>query len=1071
MSHSDNAATHNPPALLNHKQLARMRNSAVARMLAGSIWILKAWQLDLEFPPTIHAYLDQRLADALRDRLGRPIDPDTLHIHFTTVENPTVESNGEEQFDLRLSVRELGRAVLDPPAFLALKRCAEPDRPLHDDFPHFTLATLFALFINAQWTCDYETLVQRFWERHGDTWQMLATLSFLEGLRLSRRRKRISEDGYVLALDAAGFEWFPKTLSALTTERHPHRSAVHLLTLNDEPILGVLHLRSRFTGHCYVHVLGVRPHCHEYISDDAPWDQDAVIKALNASPWHRMHLDLSQAPNTLGLSEPVEDLFTQLRQAHRQFSIDRLTTSSPFESGAHAPEDEDDVLMAPIQPAMTLVSVLDHWHGEPKILDRIPTPTTVANRIMGNWLKGLDAALPHDLDAKHVFIRYLRGTSTTPWGDPQRPPTHVVVPSETPISLGQALIRNYREEHASGYTDEGGRSVVYVDASAKGVWSPEAELSITPASVEAHIDSIEFLDVMGRRLKRFWGKQGPAIERSLKKTFMAQAVLSLKNGELSLSAFNLLVTALDETQQDVAQRQTRCHALGFYLNAGSVTGADAPACVGLLLFRHKKQPTGVLYQAGQKQPFVELDDARPLAQHLTHAAADEHWRKTLLNYMPRRFHERLAYITALWGGTVPVPPPVSDLRPWTERIYNEDVYKTRQGGVAEHEVGGCPLAFMASGLRQIGHDDAEDSIVTDREVAIHHWTQQASRLQLLLAPMALLMPVAVIASLTASAASLALSVQAASLPGHRAAERKQVFFAVLSLGLLQLGPATPRLLRMFTQLATPAKAIGVARALPSSRSFGEWLRGATHSRKTYMSTFFNGTGPMKTWSLLGSGMFGVEPVRAWKLGRKFLLWTSDRNQARTLVVSSHGYYLPWTRTTAIPNGTELRTYAPHGQTLIDPTLHRVASQNVIPYSMLNTTQPVPGPSTPPFSSWLEADTLMAGTSLPGRIKNYTLAKFQSEHYESYRYIGHIVRNTQQSPLAGQLPAAPMDVLTVRNRFGMTNPTLQDLFNELNRHGIHYDKILLVHCRCSAVNSLLGRVPDFHAPIGNAPISP
>jgi hypothetical protein len=65
----------------------------------------------------------------------------------------------------------------------------------------------------------------------------------------------------------------------------------------------------------------------------------------------------------------------------------------------------------------------------------------------------------------------------------------------------------------------------------------------------------------------------------------------------------------------------------------------------------------------------------------------------------------------------------------------------------------------------------------------------------------------------------------------------------------------------------------------------------------------------------------------------------------------------------------------------------------------------------------------------------------------------------------------MDVLTVRNRFGMTNPTLQDLFNELNRHGIHYDKILLVHCRCSAVNSLLGRVPDFQAPIGNAPISP
>lgn len=1071
MTHSNIAATHDAPALLNHKQLARMRNSPVARLLEGSMWILKAWQLDLEFPPTVQAYMDRQLEQALRDRLGRPVDIDALHLHFTTVENPTVETNGEEQFDLRLSVRELGRTLLDPPAFLALKRCAEPDRPLHEDIPQFTLATLFALLNNAHWSSEYEALVQRFWARHGETWQMLATLSFLEGLRLSHRRQRISLDGYVLALDAAGFERFPETLTKPATEKPTYRSTVHLLTLNDEPIPGVFHLKSRFTGHCYVHVLGARTHCHEYISDDEPWDQDAVLNALNASPWHRMHLDLSQTPNTLGLMEPVEDLFTHLRQAHRQFSIDRLMTTGPFESTAYSPEGEEDVLMAPIQTAMTLVSLLDHWHGEPKILDRIPTPTTVANRIMGNWLKGLGAAIPHDLDPRHVFIRYLRGTSTTPWGDPLRPPTQVVVPSETPVSLSEALIRNYREERASGYTDEGGRSVVYADPTAKGVWSCEAELPITPASVEAHVDSIEFLDVMARRLRRFWDRQGAAIERSLKKTFIAQAVLSLKNEDLSASAFGLLVTALEEAQQHIAQRQTHCHALGFYLNAGSVTGAEAPACVGLLLFRHKKQPTSVLYQAGQTQPFVELDDASHLARHLASAAADEHWRKTLLNYMPSRFHERLAYITALWGGTAPVPPPVSDLRPWTERIYNEDVYKTRQGGVAEHEVSGCPLAFMASGLRQNGHDDAEDSIVTDREVAINHWTQQASRLQLLLAPMALLMPLAVIASLTASAASLALNVQAASLPGHRAAERKQVFFAVLSLGLLQLGPATPRLLRVFTLLATPAKALGVVRALPSSRTFAEWLRGATHSRKTNVSTFFNGSVPMKTWRLPGSDIFGLEPVRAWKLGRKFLLWTSERNQARTLVVSSHGYYLPWSRTTAIPNGTELRTYAPHGQTLIDPTLHRVASQNVIPYSLINTTRPLPGPSTPPFTSWLEADTLMAGTSLPGRIKNYTLAKFQSEHYESYRYIGHIVRNTQQSPLAGQLTAAPMDVLTVRNRFGMTNPTLQDLFNELNRHGIHYDKILLVHCRCSAVNSLLGRVPDFHAPIGNAPISP
>lgn len=259
-------------------------------------------------------------------------------------------------------------------------------------------------------------------------------------------------------------------------------------------------------------------------------------------------------------------------------------------------------------------------------------------------------------------------------------------------------------------------------------------------------------------------------------------------------------------------------------------------------------------------------------------------------------------------------------------------------------------------------------------------------------------------------------------------------------------------------------------ALPA-RGFGDWLRRATHPRKTLLKPFFNGTGLMKMWSVAGNAEFGTSAVQVWKLGRKFLLWTSDRTQARTLVVSSHGYYLPWTRTTAIPNGTELRTYAPHGHELVDPMLHRIASQSVRPYATLNTAQPMPGPGVGPFPDMLARDTLMAGTSLPGRIKNYTLAKFQSEHYESYRDISQVVRNSHQPPLPSPLPATPMDVLTVRNRFGMANPTLQDLFGELHRQGIHYDNILLVHCRCPAVGSMLGRSPSFVAPRGPSPITP
>ena len=146
------------------------------------------------------------------------------------------------------------------------------------------------------------------------------------------------------------------------------------------------------------------------------------------------------------------------------------------------------------------------------------------------------------------------------------------------------------------------------------------------------------------------------------------------------------------------------------------------------------------------------------------------------------------------------------------------------------------------------------------------------------------------------------------------------------------------------------------------------------------------------------------------------------------------------------------------------------SQRVKPFSILNNANNSlalpPGP-LPPYAI---TDKVLAGTSLPGSIKNYSLMKFQSIHGETYQEISHVVRHSNLSPLNG-LPATPMDVLTVRNRFGMTHPNLQDLFKSLSKQGIHYDKILLVHCRCTAINSLMGRSPVYIAPTVSMPITP
>ncbi|MET0610217.1 MAG: putative adhesin, partial [Pseudomonas caspiana] len=137
------------------------------------------------------------------------------------------------------------------------------------------------------------------------------------------------------------------------------------------------------------------------------------------------------------------------------------------------------------------------------------------------------------------------------------------------------------------------------------------------------------------------------------------------------------------------------------------------------------------------------------------------------------------------------------------------------------------------------------------------------------------------------------------------------------------------------------------------------------------------------------------------------------------------------------------------------------SRKVEAFAVLDTQNNSAVKPAPP--GYTLTDKLMAGTSRQGMIKNYTLGKFQSPNYESYRDISHIVRNSNSSLFLSSLPPAPMDILTVRNRFGMPNPSLENLFEALADSGIHYDRIVLLHCRCSLLKALVGQAPVYRAP--------
>jgi len=532
---------------------------------------------------------------------------------------------------------------------------------------------------------------------------------------------------------------------------------------------------------------------------------------------------------------------------------------------------------------------------------------------------------------------------------------------------------------------------------------------------------------------------------------------------LQRSGFDLIVEALEPLDIKVQGSRVEWSIPGFYTQHSIFEGPTAQFCPSLLVLSHPDRPQRVLYQAGMLKAFVEFASEDALKAYMRHAARSQTWRQSVLSYVPTRHQERLTYILKLWAGAQAPDEPVSVLRPWTDVLRNHDVRIALTQDLDEQRVAGSPFAHIKNMLRQNCRLDAEDAIVTSQEVSLRYWTRQLNRLQFLLAPMSVLLTPALIASLATELGIVALNIGSANLPGARREEKQQALLSILSLGLLQLPPFMPRLSNALRKLATPVKPV-LRPALVSAvntRSFSTWLGRSMRNRETRLELFFHTNAMLKAWTIPGHQAFSTLAVKAWKLQRQFLLWTAEGRQARTLVVSTHGYSLPWSRNAVIPNGTELGVYAPHGFELVDPRLHRVVSKQAVPFALLNNQHnSLVDPLNLPYEL---TERLLAGTARPGMIKNYTLAKFQTPHGESYRDISHIVRNSNQSPFMSTLPPSPMDVLTVRNRFGMPPPTLERLFDALFETGIHYDRILLVHCRCSAFKSLLGLAPVHRVP--------
>lgn len=134
------------------RQLKALRASPGFKLIAHSALLLKACQLDMDFPPSRQHYVRQQLIMRLTEKTGKTLNPDTLTMTFSTENHPAVDDDGNERYSARLSLTELALATFDPALLVALNRSDITDTPLSDETPSLSTTQASSGSARCLWT-------------------------------------------------------------------------------------------------------------------------------------------------------------------------------------------------------------------------------------------------------------------------------------------------------------------------------------------------------------------------------------------------------------------------------------------------------------------------------------------------------------------------------------------------------------------------------------------------------------------------------------------------------------------------------------------------------------------------------------------------------------------------------------------------------------------------------------------------------------------------------------------------------------------------------------------------------
>ncbi|WP_444934223.1 putative adhesin [Microbulbifer sp. JTAC008] len=206
------------------------------------------------------------------------------------------------------------------------------------------------------------------------------------------------------------------------------------------------------------------------------------------------------------------------------------------------------------------------------------------------------------------------------------------------------------------------------------------------------------------------------------------------------------------------------------------------------------------------------------------------------------------------------------------------------------------------------------------------------------------------------------------------------------------------------------------------------------------------------------------PVREFDLVKIFAAEGTQVGDAPNLVISAHG---ATTKQIFYPKGhggDNLFFFSPHGYSLNDPGIGSVLSGNAKYHEWIGKGKVCHNYTLSKYQGYHGSTTgQILGRITRPFIKGESYADVQKavdnahEHNEMVRNLDP--NNPMHQPYIkkGVKPVMSADLLTIRNRVKMDNPTLVDVLNILHRNNLHYENIYCSFCRSevSFSNILIG----------------